>query len=279
VAYKRVRAGTEGSAGIVIGSTAAEVTAVFANSPGALQLLPSQHYGSGWLKLGSGQGPHFKELASLPEPQGDPYEQIYKQRGPWWALVREELINPAKSRNHRGWKDYLDNITLAESFHKDLGSQYHPNTWCFYGDGLKEGSGLSWGTVRWQAWQQWSEDGVEAHTGLPLPNAHAGPLGKEEAMALRVETDTGIGQVGARSAQRRVDLSISAADSPGDGTVPERSGAAPAKADLKAVYHLNLDSSLGTSIGHEGAYRHEQAQQLTLHAVLSMSSQIPLLQL
>lgn len=71
-AYKRVKAGTEGS-GVkgavvsrVLGDTAAKMTAVFAQSPGPLQLLPSAQYGDGWLMIKDGD-----TMTRLPtRPQG-----------------------------------------------------------------------------------------------------------------------------------------------------------------------------------------------------------------
>lgn len=73
-AYKRVKAGTEGSAGLVLGDDAAKVTAVFAQAPGALQLLPSTDYGMGWLRVRD-----FERVVSLPKQE--PYSEIYLKRG------------------------------------------------------------------------------------------------------------------------------------------------------------------------------------------------------
>ena len=63
---------------------------------------------------------------------------------------------------------------------------------------------------------------------------------------------------------------ISGKDSAGDGTVPVVSGQAPAAAGAKLVYHLNLDAA-----GHEGAYRVPVAKQVTLHAILRIVKDVP----
>jgi hypothetical protein len=73
----------------------------------------------------------------------------------------------------------------------------------------------------------------------------------------------------AEDAWQEVRFRLSGKDSKGDGTVPEASGKAPSKAKVKALYHLKLDGE-----GHEGAYRNPQAQQLTLHAILSIARDI-----
>jgi pimeloyl-ACP methyl ester carboxylesterase len=262
VAYKRVRGGTEGSAGAVIGPDAATVTAVFANSPGALQLLPSKLYGSGWLQLGTGIGPQFKAVATL--PKADPYEEIYKQRGQWWSLVREELINPAQLDGHKGWSDYIQNITEAARFHNDLGTKYHPNTFSFHGNGREPDNGLTWGTVRWQA--RTANDlrtvtrNTTGHAAAPMTATPA------QMLTLRPACDDGEGKASATlDGNLRYDFELSGKDSVGDGTVPEVSGQAPAKAGVWKTYHLNLDAE-----GHEGAYRVGMAQRVTMHSILSI---------
>jgi len=271
VAYKRVRSGTEGSAGIVIGPDSATVTAVFANSPGALQLLPSQHYPSGWLTLGTGTQKKFKEVATLPAT--DPYTEIYEQRGKWWGLVREEYINPAKLKLNKGWGDYLKNIRSAQAFHTNLGKQYHKNTIAFFGDGTHANNGMTWGTVRWEA--------VVANDMTTVTRSHtrhaAAPMNisKEDMLTMPQALDDGEGKVSALHQGRyRYDFALSGKDSAGDGTVPVVSGNAPAlagaAAGVQASYHLNVDGE-----GHEGAYRVALAQQLSLHAVLSLARAIP----
>lgn len=270
VAYKRVRTGTEGAAGIVIGDDAAKVTAVFANSPGALQLLPSQHYGTGWLQLGMGTGNNFKVSCSL--PIADPYSEIYEQRGKWWGLVREELINPAELEGHLGWDSYLDNIHAAKKFHTNLGHQYHANTIAFYGDGTDDTNGKTWGKVRWEC------SGVNdmstvtrGHTGHAQVSQ---TLNAPALLALPLSRDEGNGALYCLHGSRyRYDFTLSGKDSVGDGTVPAVSGAAPATAGqsqgVQASYHLSLDAE-----GHEGAYRIPLAQQLSVHAVLSIAKKI-----
>jgi hypothetical protein len=267
VAYKRVRSGTEGSAGVVIGPDAATVTAVFANSPGALQLLPSKLYGTGWLQLGTGIGAQFKQVASLPKV--DPYEEIYKQRGKWWSLVREELINPAKVDGHEGWGDYIKNINEAAKFHGLLASRYHPNTVSFHGNGREGDGGMTWGRVRWEA--RTANDlrtvtrSSTGHASVPMTASEA------EMLAMQPARDDGEGKVSANlSTQVRYDFELSAKDSAGDGTVPEASGLAPVKAGVRATYHLNLQEE-----GHEGAYRNNMAQRLTLHSILRIVQTVP----
>jgi len=95
--YKRIRAGFEGLPQIVLGRNAAECTAVMANSPGALELLPTRQYRA----HSGGQPRHWLSVEYNGQKralgEGDPYADIYLNNTPeaWWRLVKEELIDPA----------------------------------------------------------------------------------------------------------------------------------------------------------------------------------------
>ncbi len=253
VAYKRVRAGTEGAAGFVIGNNAEKVTAVFANAPGALQLLPTRDYGGGWLRLGQSWRGGSRDFVRL--PQADPYEEIYKQRGPWWALVREELINPGAVDGHRGWSDYIKNIDMAAHFHAQLAGRYHPNTYSFHGDGKAQGSGLTWGNVSWFSGADFDRCGTDA----------------ADLLAAQPVSDDGEGRAAAAVGRYRHEFVLASTDTTGDGTVPARSGRAPAAAGAKATYELDLSGE-----GHEGAYRDDTARSITLQSILQIAQTVHL---
>ncbi|HID9090865.1 lipase family alpha/beta hydrolase [Enterobacter mori] len=135
MAYKRMKAGEEGTVGLVIGSSGGEMTPVLAQSPGPLQLLPGKGYGLGWFHV---------EGLKQPLPQTEPYTEIYTQRSAWWALCEERFINPDnKNMDKRQLdKDWLSfkNILLTDvqMFVEDLNGHYHEHTYAFYGnDGKK----------------------------------------------------------------------------------------------------------------------------------------------
>lgn len=120
-AYKRVRCGFEGS-GIsakILGYIGSHVTPVLGNAQGGLELLPSQAYGNHWLQVKQ----NGTMLKSLPE-KGDPYEEIYKVRGKWFGLLREEWINPADLKNS-GFKDTCVLLDRAKDFHNAIAATYH----------------------------------------------------------------------------------------------------------------------------------------------------------
>jgi hypothetical protein len=110
--YKRVRCGFEG-VGLkarVLGHIGSNVTSVLSNSQGGLELLPSQAYGNHWLQVKH----NGATIKSLPE-KGDPYEEIYKVRGKWFSLLKEEWINPGKMRAS-GFKQTCGLLDRAKRF-------------------------------------------------------------------------------------------------------------------------------------------------------------------
>ncbi|MEL6679008.1 MAG: hypothetical protein AAFQ51_09890, partial [Pseudomonadota bacterium] len=79
-AYKRMRAGFEGAGAVVLGWNAAEVTALLANMPGGLELLPNQFHkdaagATAWLQITNGAGTVLRSL-----PSTSPYTEIYLNR-------------------------------------------------------------------------------------------------------------------------------------------------------------------------------------------------------
>src|SRR5690606_17522021 len=93
--YHHVRSGYDGFSRFVLGKDAAQVTAIFANACGPLELLPNKLYGRHWLKAVDGSTSEAREIMSLPEE--DPYEEIYIKSGPWYRLIDPQLIDPVKT--------------------------------------------------------------------------------------------------------------------------------------------------------------------------------------
>ena len=144
-AYKRMRCGfEEGLLGAalapkILGNDGEEVTAVMANSPGCLELLPSEGYGNGWLQIRQ----HWMLQKSLPQ-NNDPYNEIYKSPK-WYGLLRGRWINPAGQRDSNFSRSchYLDN---ARQFHRDIASTYHPLSYAQYG---ADANRPSWEVIGW----------------------------------------------------------------------------------------------------------------------------------
>jgi hypothetical protein len=145
-AYRRMRCGfEEGALGLaippkVLGNYGPEVTAVLANSEGGLQLLPNKKYGNNWLVIRQGRN----VISSLPSA-GDPYSEIYKLRGTWFGLIREDWINPAKRPGASVTRTF-SYIDKAMQFHDALENTFHENTYAHYG---ADESRASWERIVW----------------------------------------------------------------------------------------------------------------------------------
>lgn len=168
-AYKRMKAGFEDPglafaaeasiAAKVSGNYGDEVTAVLANSPGGLQLLPTGSYGNGWLRIRH----KGHDLESWPK-NGDPYGEIYKIKRKWYALFREDWINPSGNLPIRGGGTFVrtcEYLDYAQSFHKQIANTFHPNSYAHYGADRQQ---ASFGQVIWEigencadpsGWQEW----------------------------------------------------------------------------------------------------------------------------
>ena len=148
-AYKRMRCGFEDSmfniAAKVTGNTGPDVTAVLGNAQGGLELLPSQAYGNGWLQL-KHKG---RILKSLPQ-NGDPYGEIYKLRGKWYGLLREDWLNRANNRL-AGLANTFRLLDQAKAFHNAIAGTYHHLSYAHYG---ADPGHAAWHNVVWEleAW-------------------------------------------------------------------------------------------------------------------------------
>jgi pimeloyl-ACP methyl ester carboxylesterase len=172
--YKRIRAGFEGAEQVILGRNAADCTAIMANAPGPLELLPTAQY-----KTKSGQGTRHWLRASYTavnaEGQaqeqdvllgdGDPYADIYLNNSEnWWKLVKEELIDPAgreaKKKAKKEGKDvgedvdlpefykFAENMLDARKLHDLITDKYHRNTYAYY---AADSNQLAWNEVQWKA--------------------------------------------------------------------------------------------------------------------------------
>jgi pimeloyl-ACP methyl ester carboxylesterase len=246
-AYKRVTTGTEGPAGPVLGPDNASVTPVFAQSPGPLQLLPSVEYGMGWLKVRDGQN-----LTSL--PVADPYAEVYLQRGKWWSLIDDNLINPLdreKKTIDADWAAYVSLIADdVRPFHESIFGRFHHATYVFYGDDAQH---KTWGDV---VWRRRLPPGGLFNTNLP-------PM--DDLMNRQPSQNSGTGALTFGNVLNgwptREELVLQEPIENGDGTVPVRSGCAPAgRSGVRACVAF-------PAIEHEAAYKNRPQQLFALWAI------------
>ncbi|CAE6917221.1 hypothetical protein R69927_06359 [Paraburkholderia domus] len=249
---------------LTIGYTGPEVTAVFAQAPGALQLLPTAQYRSDWLTI---DGPSGKSMTSEPRT-GDPYKDIYLREDRWWGLARKEWLAPTGGTNLT-WSIYGQNIAAAKSFHTNILDSYHPNTYVFYG---KDKEIPSFECVHWKLRRStFSPDAETPPTPQQVSDMGFGAVRDDGNNPLHV--GGGIAVLPSLESPNVVntsywDLVCAKQDGGGDGTVPVSSGAFPLHsggASIKQQFGL-------TGIEHEPAYQDHTAQLVTLYALQKIAS-------
>lgn len=254
-AYKRVKAGWESDGTVigwgvrkVLGENADEITAVFGQSPGPLQLLPDPDYGMGWLQIQIAEGQYVR----LPQG-GNPYSEIYTQRGKWWGLIDDKLLNPLdknKREIEQDWKQFNSLIDgKVKTFHMDVSRRYHPYTYAFYGDDAKH---KTFGDV---VWARKTKPGPRDIALKPIDAPLDLSVFHDDRVGTQILTNT----PKLLAPANREEFSLREASENGDGTVPVRSGRAPAQYAKACLAFPDVD--------HEGAYEPLYCRHFALWAV------------
>lgn len=256
MAYKRMKAGEAGITGLVIGGNGAEMTAVLAQAPGPLQLLPGKGYGMGWFHV---------EGLKQPLPQTNPYTEIYTQRSVWWGLCEERFINPENKNGDKilleqDWKRFKNIINNhVSTFIDKLNGHYHENTYAFYGNDGKNYP--SYAELHWKDVS--GKYTPEAYRSLVSEQGEIFYPADKFNQTIRFATletpDQGY-------VTRKYELSPPTED--GDGTVPVRAA---------VIISPKLRAQLGVSVDHEGAYKSDNtmdARWFTLRSIIRIAQQV-----
>jgi hypothetical protein len=241
-AYKRMRCGFEeglGKIGFppkVLGNYGYEVTAVLANSPGGLELLPSKAYGNNWLEIKRG----LTVLKSLPQ-HGDPYKEIYQLQDKWYGLLKPQWINPARLSG-RSFEITCALLEEAKRFHELIDSTYHSCTYAHYSADRER---PSWEKVSWL-----------------LYGASSGP----DWESLVIAADDAQGSADLRKkggkASETCRLSMGPSTGPGDQTVPLRSSEHQLlSGKLKAVFRQS-------GYEHQMSYKDPMVLRATMFSLI-----------
>ena len=246
-AYKRVRCGFEGS-GIgakVLGEVGPRVTPVLANAQGGLELLPSQAYGNHWLQLKQ----KGVTLKSLPE-NGDPYEEIYKKRGKWFGLLREEWINPADTANS-GFENTCVLLDRAKKFHNMIADTYHDQSYAHYG---ADPGGAAWHKVVW-----------ELDKSAKVENLDGLKISADNDKGTLILIDPSV-PVQPKKKATEIEVNLLDPAEPGDQTVPLHSADAQLRSGkFKGIFRQ-------TGYEHQGSYSNRAVIAATLYSLFQIAS-------
>lgn len=270
VAYRRCKVGMKDEdfgAALVIGSTGQEVTAVFSQAPGALQLLPSADYQARWLKVKDAQGKSILQL-----PVADPYSEIYLVKDRWWGLVRQEWLSPDEG-TPISWNQFCTNVKLAKDFHTKISGSYHSHTFVYYGAG--DGKQASFEGITWSMRKGMQPESGHSPAGRET-TAYTHQMVREEGKnKIFVGGETKVDRVSTANGAMMVtydtsfwEIVCAMQDGRGDGTVPASSGMAPRKAGGS---HVRQQFRL-QGFSHEPSYKDPTARRVTHYAITKISA-------
>ncbi|CAH0145498.1 hypothetical protein SRABI118_00395 [Massilia sp. Bi118] len=269
-AYKRVRSGVDGHspAAAIIGNTGQDVTAVFANAPGPLELLPTPEYGQNWLKVQDREGKTLAQwpangglsgasstTTSAPAMSGAPTPDIYTRKPEnWWRLINPEWINPARKtfRESSAMKLVNDRIGEAQEFHAEIKNTFHAHTYASYAADVKN---LTHGNVIYKI-EPLSHEDINVNAAIAAA--------KESPLLWRLVSEDGTGDlIVSLKDQRKFKLKLLPPQDAGDGTVPSDYSAAKVKATVHFVQ---------TGYDHQGSYKADAVSVSMLYAMIKIAN-------
>jgi len=202
-------------------------------------------------------------------PESDPYEEIYKRRDRWWALIKEEWLSP-KDGMRITWERYLKFIDLAKTFHRKITpSTYHPRTYAFYGAdntaNTKSFERIVWQMKRGGSVEAAAPTADEVYD-MSAPQLHMDGANPEYVGLKWVEEFDVNGRSQVKKTSQWELLANMQDDGIGDGTVPSSSGHAPADCpEVLQVFRLS-------GVEHEPAFRASVvAQQATMYSIVAIA--------
>lgn len=218
-AYKRMRFGfmekgvdpKADYAAKILGKDGPNATAILANAPAPLEMLPGEKYGKEWLKVVDARG---DTLWSWPRGQETALANIYYERTAWWRMINPEWVNPGRLSEEQGGgiKKVYERLGYASAFSRSIETTFHPVTYASYCASAKR---QSYGEVVFEA------KGVRGNfydslgQAIPLP----------PPTTWKLLSDDGNGVLTVRAGPCRIFLMLRSATNAGDETVPSQRSA------------------------------------------------------
>jgi hypothetical protein len=316
VAAKRFRTGGGNEGGInsfvngsLLGRDANEFTAVLANAPGPLELIPMPDYKNGepwWI---------FTQLDGTPVMQlpakGNAFTEIYTN-SKWFGLLPDEkLLDPAGIVKARLDKNH-ETQSVLEHFYKTVRDAvvnqnniidlYHDRTYVAYGDGAlgspatssndkrkpktEKGEArdalLTWGRVIWKGNMPSGVTEEELRTATLLSDSHTGTVrvyleSRKQAIQFEVQKVSKLPAGSAPSDPAPYDSRNGIIA--GDGTVPVWSAEAQARGlDPRA----KGDTAKGVQMAfvqhgynHQFSYNHPWTRWAVLYSIVQLAQDAP----
>lgn len=263
-AYKRMRFGfrendnfslpgyVDGLSAQVLGADGRNATAILANAPAPLEMMPGAAYGSDWLKVVNETG---RVLCSWPRKTETALDSIYLQPAKaWWRLINPEWVNPGNvsEKAGGGLKKVEDRLRDASKFLHSIESTFHPVTYASYCSSEKQ---LSYGEVVFKAESTGGNDVDENGDFVRWPSPETWEL----------LSDDGQRKLTVRAGKRVITLNLLPAAETGDQTVPSQRSARHIKGNL--FEH----GKEGKGYEHQGSYADREVLASLLYSIVQIA--------
>jgi pimeloyl-ACP methyl ester carboxylesterase len=258
-AYKRMRFGFKEKWGYTASLEASTLaidgkhaTAILANTPAPLELLPGKAYGRDWLKVVDGSG---KTLWSWPRGSATVVDSIYLQPdSAWWRLVNPLWVNPAGilEKDGGGLEKVYKRIEKAAMFLDSVENTFHPTS-C-YASYCASTEHASYGEVVFRAEEVWTPFAAVDHNPFP-PAETWKPL-----------TDDAKGTLKVKAGARTIVLYLQKPSAAGDETVPSERSACQINGTL--FVH---GKEKGKGYEHQRSYSDQQVLTSMLYSIVQIA--------
>jgi hypothetical protein len=254
-AYKRMRFGFKEDWGYVASLEASilaidgkHATAILANTPAPLELLPSVAYGQDWLKVVDVSG---KTLWSWPRGNLTALDSIYLQPpSAWWRMINPKWINPANISKEKGGglARVTERLRNAIRFVNSIEHTFHPTN-C-YASFCASPEQRSYGEVVFKAAETWTP--FTKKSGVPLPPPETWQL----------LTDDAKGMLKVQAGDQVLALYLQKPNAAGDQTVPSERSACKIKGTL-----FMHGEKAGPGYEHQASYSDSQVLTSMIYAI------------
>jgi hypothetical protein len=246
-AYKRMRFGfrendklslpgyVDGLSAQVLGADGPNATAILANAPAPLEMMPGSAYGKDWLKVVNTTG---KILWSWPRGAETALDSIYLQPAKaWWRLINPDWVNPGNVPEAKGGglEKVKDRLRKASKFLRSIETTFHPVTYASY---CASPNQSSYGEIVFRA----------ESTGGSDADRNGDYVAWTSPETWELLSDDGKGKLTVKAGQRIMTLRLQPAAEPGDQTVPSTRSACHIKGTL---FEHGRD---GKGYEHQGSY-------------------------
>lgn len=257
-AYKRMRFGFQEEGGgpaahyqeKVLGQNGQHATAILANAPAPMEMLPASGYGMEWLKVVDVAN---KTLWSWPREKGTTLNDIYlKPAGAWWRLINPAWVNPGNVPPAKGGgvKNVYKRLEDATKFLDSIQNTFHPTR--SYASFCASPNHLTYGEIVFQV----IKGGVDAK-GQPIP------LPPPESWVLL--TDDKIRTLTVQAGSQVLTLKLLKVNAVGDETVPAERSAKHIKGTLF------VHGQKGKGYEHQNSYADPQVMASMLYSIVQIA--------